>query len=430
MKKKIPIILLLSIFLCGIGYNEIKKNKKAARKFNQFETSIKLINVNKFNAKLQKSAPLWMQEQIAEDFKEFLKSGISKRQVDATYTTIKKNYSHPWIVRYRVINNCLYRFFPKGEAISLENNDTELVLKTLMRFRSFPDMDFILSYIDGVPLSDNSIPEKFYFTANREEQAPILFPAKFKNTPYVILIPDWRSLGRWWAKDIKDVLAHTKEQPWEKKREFALWRGGLTKSIRLKLCQISSQYPHYLDAKLNVKVEDPILQEKIEQEGLFGGKVSWNEFLACKYLPTLDGVCCAAPAFQWRLLSHSLTLKQESEEIQWFYRALSPYVHYLPIKNDLSDLIEKIEWAKAHDQECRAMTERASEFALNNLMMEDIYLYFHLVMKQYASLQKLDRKELLKEVKADPQWVNIQNRNRLKKEKKNQVGYMNGCSPY
>lgn len=433
MKRRIKrLFILLILVVCGVAYREIQAEKKRTKSFLLHETLIKLINPDRFKVKLKMVPPRWMEEQIGEDFKEFLERGISKKQVDATYAVIKKIYPHSWIVRYRIINKELYRYFPEGEAISLENNGMERAIKTLMQFHSFKDMDFILSYVDGVPLTPDLMPGGFYLTSDKKLQAPLLFSAKVKNTPYIVLIPDWRSLTEWWANDIRDVLDHKKEAVWEKKKEMAIWRGSLTRQMRLKLCQLSSQHPDDLDAKLNTKADDPTLQRQIEKEGLFGEKVSWKEFLACKYLPTLDGVCCAAPAFQWRLLSGSLTLKQESDEIQWFYRMVLPDLHYLPIKNDLSDLTQKIEWARAHDQECKEMAERACQFVLNHLMMEDVYLYFHLVMKHYSALQKLDRGELLKEVKADPRWVNIHFRNKLKKKvKKNHLeGYVSTCTPY
>ncbi len=30
----------------------------------------------------------------------------------------------------------------------------------------------------------------------------------------------------------------------------------------------------------------------------------------------------------------------------WFSHLLKPYIHYVPVKSDLSDLIEKIQWCR------------------------------------------------------------------------------------
>lgn len=431
-KKWVKIALFIGsvFFISDTIHRNIDKKKQSEKRHLRHETLAKLIDKKTFKDKLRKDPPGWMKEQIAEDFKDFTERGVSKRQVDETFAVTRKNYPHPWIIRYRIINNELYRYFPKDEPVSLADNPVEKALKTLLHYSNFKDLDFILSYIDGVPLPD--MPKEFYFTSSKELQAPILFSAKVKNTPYIVLVPDWRSVSEWWASDIKTVLGKMGEKQWEHKKETAVWRGSLTKAIRLTLCQLSVQYPQYLDAKLNLKSDDPVLQEKIEKEGLFGNRVSWDEFLDYKYLPIVDGVCCAAPALQWRLLSNSLTLKQESDEIQWFYRAIEPYTHYIPIKNDLSDIIEKMQWAKTHDPLCKEIAEHSTNFVLNHLMMEDVYLYFYLVMKQYSALQDLDKKEIITEVKEDSKWVNIQHRNKLKKRaiKENWPNCISTGTPY
>ena len=50
---------------------------------------------------------------------------------------------------------------------------------------------------------------------------------------------------------------------------------------------------------------------------------------------------------------HSILLVQDSPYYEHFYSDIKPDVHYIPIKADLSDLIEKIQWAKTHDAEVK-----------------------------------------------------------------------------
>ena len=42
-------------------------------------------------------------------------------------------------------------------------------------------------------------------------------------------------------------------------------------------------------------------------------------------------------------------MKQDSEYYEHFYGDLEPYVHYWPLKHDLSDLLEIVRWAKKND---------------------------------------------------------------------------------
>lgn len=64
-----------------------------------------------------------------------------------------------------------------------------------------------------------------------------------------------------------------------------------------------------------------------------------------------------------------------------FYSDLKPYVHYIPIKADLSDLVEKVRWAKSHDEEARKIGAQARKYAVNNLLPKDIFCYHALVFK-------------------------------------------------
>jgi len=403
-----------ALLMLVLGYRYAKEKKKEALAFIKAETMRDLLDEEKFLTKLNQKPPQWMQEQIAEDFAGI--THITTEQVDATYAEIYKKYFNRLIVRYRIVNNQLYRYFPKDQVIGTVNCGTEKAMKTLMQYCPFSDMDFILSYEDGIPVP--GIASNVHITSDPQMQAPVFFSAKVKDVPYVVLIPDWRSIHRWWAADIKSVLSTMEKKPWDKKKNKAIWRGSLTKAIRLPFCLLSKQYPELLNARINVEERDPRVQEQVESEGLFGGRVSWEEFLDHKYLPILDGGCCAAPAFQWRLLSNSLTIKQESDEIQWFYGALKPYEHYVPMKNDCSDFAAVIAWAGEQDVLCKQIAENATAFSLNHLMMEDVCVYFYHVLKHYSSLQSLNRKELESQIKNDPRWVNIHNMRQLNKQAK------------
>ena len=58
----------------------------------------------------------------------------------------------------------------------------------------------------------------------------------------------------------------------------------------------------------------------------------------------MDGTV-AAYRFPYLMVGDSLIFKQNSKFYEHFYADLKPYVHYVPIKNDLSDLIDRLEWA-------------------------------------------------------------------------------------
>lgn len=65
-------------------------------------------------------------------------------------------------------------------------------------------------------------------------------------------------------------------------------------------------------------------------------------------------------------------------ERQWdefWTKDVVPFVHYIPVKEDLSDLIEKLDWAENNPEECKKISKNAQEFAMSNLRREDAIDY-------------------------------------------------------
>ena len=185
--------------------------------------------------------------------------------------------------------------------------------------------------------------------------------------------------------------------PWHEKEEKAFWRGATTGGAlqlndyqelpRIKLVYLSSEHPQLIDAKLTVlgQIADPKIFELLSP--FVGKSVSLVDHLKYKYQVLIDGNTCAYSRAYWQLFSDCLMFKQTSPNIQWYYKALFPYVHYVPIENNLSDLKEKIEWAQSHDKEAQAIVASANDFAQNNLNKDAIDLYFQLFLQEYAKLQ-------------------------------------------
>ena len=48
-------------------------------------------------------------------------------------------------------------------------------------------------------------------------------------------------------------------------------------------------------------------------------------------------------------------------------KELKPHMHYIPLAEDLSDLMEKYEWAEAHPDECRKIAQNAFDYGMNQL---------------------------------------------------------------
>jgi protein glucosyltransferase len=342
-------------FLKRVGYI-VHFQKKGGRYYRQFRQ------------KTSSPTPLWMQEQISQDLHGVR---ISLAALETTYAKAKSHSSR--ILRYRIVDNQLYRHPEGGEGVPGHVSWFEDGLKTLCALRALPNVDFILTHEDGT--------REAYYQVAPHLQAPLFGWAKCKSTPFLVLIPDYRSLASCWHDDIRRLTEGKKfvgePVPWERKEQIAFWRGGLTEWVhRVFIARLSQQFPSLLDAGLTDPCDFPQKPP-----------ANYEEHLRYKYLPVLDGIMCTYPGYQWRLLSDSVCFKQESDQVQWFYGALKPYVHYVPVQNDLADLIDQIHWARAHDAECKQIAANSTAFARNGLMYDDVYCYLYHVLVAYSRLQ-------------------------------------------
>lgn len=77
----------------------------------------------------------------------------------------------------------------------------------------------------------------------------------------------------------------------------------------------------------------------------------------------------------FELSYNSVILLVKSKHYIWVQPLLKPWVHYVPIKADLSDLIEKIHWCKTHDDKCRIIAGNALVFYNKYINEDGVYDY-------------------------------------------------------
>lgn len=76
------------------------------------------------------------------------------------------------------------------------------------------------------------------------------------------------------------------------------------------------------------------------------------------------------------LLSLGLVVFQETHVFQeFYYEMLTPWIHFIPIQTDLSDLCEKVLWAKNNEEKSHQIGENARSFICDKLGLQDIDLY-------------------------------------------------------
>jgi glycosyl transferase family 90 len=194
------------------------------------------------------------------------------------------------------------------------------------------------------------------------------------NGPNATLIPDlffW--LQRGYVKQRQEFDAHW--IPWKDRKPLIFWRGSSTGAFnltaesifdlpRVRLCGASTytRLSSMLDARLTdvVQARTPDEGERIKallkKDGLLSDPVSQMEFLRYRFQVDIDGNSNSW-SFLLKLLMGSCILKVGSNWRQWYYTDLRPWEHFVPVRNDLSDLEMRMNW-------CLSNTRQAEEIAL------------------------------------------------------------------
>lgn len=75
----------------------------------------------------------------------------------------------------------------------------------------------------------------------------------------------------------------------------------------------------------------------------------------------------------------------ERDDIEFFNTDLKPFVHYIPVKADLSDLQEKYEWAEANPDKAKEIAANALEYAKTHLTREAAIQYYSKIILDWAN---------------------------------------------
>jgi len=187
------------------------------------------------------------------------------------------------------------------------------------------------------------------------------------------------------------------DRPWSEKKDQAIFRGQFTgrlpAGMGMRDVELLSAYDHcqllhrcrlvynsvvaatgdsttttaaaaasrpLVDARLAL----PILEvrkdfpQTINGINLYGERVSIKEMLSYKAIIMLEGNDVSS-GLKWALFSNSVVLTQPPTKTSWaMEELLEPWVHYIPLADDLSDVQEKMQWVIDNDEEAQRIAHR------------------------------------------------------------------------
>ena len=388
-------------------FNKMKKGILVGIKNNKL---LIFLPFSKYNYKNDFFTELYFDENDKKNLEEYNKNPnnnlLIKLENTVKYYLNKYKLSLKNVVFDRtkwIANDCFFRYEnyegDKSEALY------EDLLTELCKNRVLPDCIFFLNIRDH-PVLNRNLKDSYTSIIDRdldvkyqfEEYAPILSVGPSLETADLPLITqdDWLRVNNvYYPDDCKNGYVNSiKEVLWENKINKAVFRGSSTgcnideSNIRIKASILSKKYPELLNAGITsynrkikkslgeaLKVINPTLQK--------ADFMTLDEKATYKYILNLDG---HVAAFR---LGHELSLKSvillpKSKYYLWFSNLLKPYEHYIPIEEDLNDLIDKVKWCINNDDKCKEIAINAYNFYKKYLEKDGIYDYMQNLLCKIA----------------------------------------------
>ena len=309
------------------------------------------------------------------------------------------------------VNKNKFRWYGNNGLIRCENpireNDSGIcnihdMLITLCTERKIRDCDFFINKRDFPILKKNrteAYDRLFGIDApmvshKYKNYAPILSMVSHKKFDDIV-IPTWED----WSQSNPDKYfpksSHAYDAifcPWGDKVPTAIFRGqtsGVERTnSRIRLCEMKWDNIDAKITKVNLRLRvnmqsSPFAYTYDVGNARLSRKALPVHIAKHKYIINLPGHVCAY-RLSYELSYGSVILLADCDYKLWYMDLLKPYVHYIPIKNDLSDLQSKVNWCIQHDEECEVIANNAKQFHKTYLTKDNILNYLENTLKSYS----------------------------------------------
>jgi hypothetical protein len=273
-------------------------------------------------------------------------------------------------IRPHYYNHSPWKFeAPNSKAVSfikqIQRADSDLNLPNFKPIKIY--------FIDVPPLGKiiNKSKEPVFFQSyiDKDERE---CPPSLKRHPDFICCPDftfWDWCGMKYEKYFLKIRLAGEQPPLLNKM---FWRGTKYPKLRGPLVDLSEKHPDLIDARFSkpnkndpnfISLEDAVLNYKYFIDLQASG---WS------------------PRVKYFLQSRRLTFLQERFHKAYYEKDLIPMEHYIPIKKDLSDLVDKIKWANDNPKEVKRITGNAFDFSQKNLSISSVNKKWQSILKAFS----------------------------------------------
>lgn len=187
---------------------------------------------------------------------------------------------------------------------------------------------------------------------------------------------------------VRHFLFVNDPKPWREKKDIAIFRGdvGNPKDGNVKPNRVlfmNRWFGHPLvDAASTDSIEE---HPEWQQE-----KITIGEHLDYKFIMSLEGNDVASN-LKWIMSSNSIAVTPRLTCETWFMEGtLIPNYHYIEVKDDFSDLEERLHYYMAHPEEAETIIRHAHEFVEQFKDKKREKLVSLLVLKKYFDITNTD----------------------------------------
>ena len=281
-------------------------------------------------------------------------------------------------VRIQIVDGVLYASCLRGGRECFSKAFHELrTLSMLLDVERLADTDF---FFDGderpcVHARGRVVPLFTHETA--PGCANVLVPARALD-----VLPDG---ARWLSRALVGPW------DWSRRQNRAVWRGKATDDagMRRRAVLLSRRRPDLLDATFSERggTGVPAAAAAALPRGAANASayLTWEEAQAYRATLVLDGATLA-DRLPFLLFSGAAVLKQASPLREGFYRYLEPYVNFVPVAADLSDLEAQLEWALANTSRLRAIADAGAALAMRHLSRRAQLCHWSQLLGAYGRL--------------------------------------------
>lgn len=309
-----------------------------------------------------------------------------------------------YVFKDKYINKFPEEWYANNSILRLEypisEKDTNIciykdMLIELCKTREIPDVEFFLNRRDNPILTKNLCEP---YDCIWGENKPLVSHLYNKYTPILsmsteekhadLLFPtydDWARVqqdnNKWFVDSCCNFNTENFNKVWQSKKQTAIFRGSATgtgicekTNIRIKASFMSeseiNKKESFLDAgivKWNCRPKKIKNNKSLQILDIHKLKINLKNYMTLqeqsnyKYILHIQG---HVEAFRLsiELSMYSVVLLVQNTWKLWYSDLLEPYIHYVPVKEDLSDLFEIVKWCRQNDDKCKNIARNAFDF--------------------------------------------------------------------